>query len=196
MSARGAPRPAVFLDRDGTLTRESDWVRSTRDLVLLDGAIDAVLALERAGYAIVVITNQSAVARGIVTERELESIHADLVARFERGGAHLEGVYACPHHPTEGSPPYRRECDCRKPKSGLIERAARELDIDLHRSWIVGDAERDLLAGERVGLRAVLVGTGKGTAERDRLQAAGSTPRFANDVRAAAALILAADRDG
>ena len=196
MAAPRAPRPAVFLDRDGTLTRESDWVTSPADLVLLDGAIDAVLALERAGYAAVVVTNQSAVARGLITESELDAIHAELAARFAKAGAPLEAIYACPHHPSEGVAPYRRECECRKPNSGLVERAARELGLDLARSWIVGDAERDLAAGAKLGVRGVLVGTGKGTAELARMRAAGNDPRFARDVRAAAELILATDRRG
>jgi len=184
----------VFLDRDGTLTCESDWVRSAADLALLDGAIEAVRALERGGYAVVVITNQSAVARGLVTESELAAIHAELAARFANAGAPLDAIYACPHHPTEGFAPYRRECDCRKPKSGLLERAARELELDLARSWIVGDAERDLAAGAGLGVRGILVGTGKGVAELARMRAAGREPTFAADVRAAAERILAANR--
>jgi D-glycero-D-manno-heptose 1,7-bisphosphate phosphatase len=195
MPEESVRRPAVFFDRDGTLTVENDWVRSPRDLVLLDGALDAVRDLEHAGYAVVLITNQSAVARGMISEEQLVAIHADLASRFERAGARLDGIYSCPHHPSEGRAPYRRECDCRKPKSGLIERAARELDLDVARSWIVGDAERDLLAGARLGIRGVLVGTGKGMSERERMIAGSAPPEhFAADARSAAALILAADQ--
>jgi D-glycero-D-manno-heptose 1,7-bisphosphate phosphatase len=190
-----ARRAAVFFDRDGTLTIESEWVRSAHDLVLLEGAAEAVARLSRAGYAVVLITNQSAVARGIISEAELGAIHAAFAAQLEARGAHLDGIYACPHHPTEGSAPYRRECECRKPKSALIERAARELDLDLARSWIVGDAERDLVAGARLGVRGILVSTGKGSAERQRLVSAGSPPvHFTADAASAAELILALDQ--
>lgn len=189
------PRPAVFFDRDGTLTVEGDWVRSAAELVLLEGAADAIARLRQAGYAVVLITNQSAVARGLISEAELTAIHADLAARLAESGAHLDGIYACPHHPTEGHPPYRRECDCRKPKSGLIECAARELDLDLGKSWIVGDAERDLRAGAHLGLRGILVATGKGAAEHRRLSAAGRAPEyFTADARSAVDLILARDQ--
>jgi D-glycero-D-manno-heptose 1,7-bisphosphate phosphatase len=195
MPERSASRAAVFFDRDGTLTVEKERVRSTRDLELLEGALEAVCDLKHCGYAVVLITNQSAVARGWLSEDELRAIHADLAARFERFGAQLDGIYACPHHPTEGHAPYRRECDCRKPRSGLIVRAARDLDLDLSRSWIVGDAERDLLAGANLALRGVLVGTGKGSDERRRMIARGAPPtHFVADARAAAALILRTDQ--
>jgi D-glycero-D-manno-heptose 1,7-bisphosphate phosphatase len=195
MTAPNVPRPAVFFDRDGTLTVESDWVRCAQEIVLVPGAAEAIARVRRAGYAAVVVTNQSAVARGLISESELAAIHAELAARLERSGARLDGVFACPHHPTEGLGEYKRDCDCRKPKSGLLVRASRELDLDLDRSWIVGDAERDLLAGVRLGVRGVLVGTGKGAAERERLIADRAAPAyFAADVRAAAELILAVDQ--
>jgi D-glycero-D-manno-heptose 1,7-bisphosphate phosphatase len=196
MSAPARVRPslraAVFFDRDGTLTREIDWVRSASDLELLDGAAEAVARVNRASLAAVVVTNQSAVARGVLSEAELERVHDALRRRLAESGARIDGVYACPHHPTEGEPPYRRECDCRKPKSGLIARAARELALDLARSWVVGDAERDLLAGSALGVPGILVATGKGLRENERLRALGRAPRhFVADVRAAVDVILA-----
>jgi len=129
-------RPAVILDRDGTLTAEADWVTTKSDLVLLPSAPAAVALLSRAGFAVVVATNQSAVARGLVTETELAEIHAHMVRELEREGGSIDGVYFCPHHPTEGRAPYRRECECRKPKPGMIVAAARDLGLDLARSWV------------------------------------------------------------
>ena len=185
-------RPAVFLDRDGTLTAEADWVRSEADIALLPSAADAVALLTEAGFAVVVATNQSAVARGIVTEERLAEIHAHMVRELERKGGRVAGVFACPHHPTEGRPPYRRTCDCRKPKPGMLLDAARDLGLDLERSWVVGDAARDLEAGSAVGVPGVLVATGKGASEYERLAIEGRPPaRFEPDVLAAARAIAA-----
>lgn len=179
-------RRAVFLDRDGTLTLETDWVRSPSELVLLPGAARAVRRLNDAGLAAVLVTNQSAVARGLLDERGLAAIHARLADELSAAGARLDGVYWCPHHPTEGVGAYRVECDCRKPRPGLLRRAAGELGIDLARSWIVGDAARDLEAGARAGVRGVLVATGKGRTESGRAR----PEHYAADVDGAAAWIV------
>lgn len=187
-------RPAVFFDRDGTLTSETDWVTHPDHVTLLPHAATAVALINATGALAVLVTNQSAVARGLLTELELAAVHAELCRALARQGAHLDGVYACPHHPTEGRGPYRRECECRKPKPGLLVQAARELDIDLARSFIVGDAERDLAAGAALGVHGVLVATGKGQREHARLsqaKAQSSPYSFAPDVLAAAQAIAA-----
>ena len=190
MSAASA-RPAVFLDRDGTLTAEADWVTTKADLALLPSAPAAVALLSRAGFAVVVATNQSAVARGLVTEAKLAEIHEHMVHELARQGGRIDGVYYCPHHPTEGAAPYRRECECRKPKPGMIVAAARDLGLDLARSWVVGDAGRDLLAGAAVGVPGVLVATGKGEAEFERLTLERQAPSsFESDVLAAARAVV------
>jgi D-glycero-D-manno-heptose 1,7-bisphosphate phosphatase len=187
----GEPRPAVFLDRDGTLTAEAEWVRSASDLVLLDCARPAVELLHRAGFAVVVATNQSAVARGFITEAALAEVHAHMVRELESGGGRIDGVYVCPHHPTEGFPPFRRECACRKPKPGLLLAAARDLGLDLARSFVIGDAARDLEAGAAAGVAGVLVATGKGEAEFERLVVDRRAPeRFEKDLLAAARAIV------
>lgn len=191
MSARAELRPAVFLDRDGTLTVESDWVRSENDLVLLPGAAEAIVLLARAGFAVVLVTNQSAVARGIVTPAGLEAIHAQFEALLDERGARLDAIYWCPHHPTEGVGAYRVECACRKPRAGMLLDAARDLGLDLARSWIVGDAVRDLEAGWSAGTRAVLVATGKGAVERAKAIERGLAPEaFVPDVLAAARFVV------
>ena len=156
------PRPAVFLDRDGTIIREVGYLRSPTQMRLLPRAAEAIKRLSQAGYAVIVVTNQSAIARGMLREHDLEAIHVALRRRLARRGAHLDATYYCPHHPEAVLPEYRRSCRCRKPAPGMLLRAARQLGLDLKRSFAVGDGERDLAAGIRAGCGAVLVRTGYG----------------------------------
>lgn len=182
------PRPAVFLDRDGTLNREVDYLSSPEQVELIPGVGSGLRALAEAGFALVVVTNQSGVARGYFDEDTLEAIHRRLEELLDEEGVRLDGLEWCPHHPDHDGP-----CTCRKPAPGMLERAAATLDLDLACSWIVGDAARDLEAGAAVGARGVLVRTGKGQAELERLQGAGSEPaHVAADLEQAARLILAA----
>jgi len=155
-------RRAVFLDRDGTLIVERDWVRRPSDVRLVAGAGVAVRALNEAGYVVCVLTNQSGVARGYFTEDDVEQIHADLRRRLARFGATIDAVYHCPHHPEGRIRRYRKRCACRKPRKGLLQRAVRELDLTLSGSFIVGDDLRDLELSRGSPLSPVLVRTGKG----------------------------------
>ncbi len=158
-------RPAIFIDRDGTLSEEVGYVNHRSRFRLFPFAVDAVRCVNEAGWLAVVITNQAGVARGYFPESLLALVHADLEAALAAGDAHLDGLYYCPHHPSAGVPPYRQDCDCRKPKPGLILRAARELDVDLARSWVIGDRPADLQLAWAVGARAALVLTGYGRGE-------------------------------
>ena len=189
----GARRRAVFLDRDGTLHRELERaLTDPSQIEILPRALEGAASLARAGFALVLVTNQSAIARGTATPAEVDAVNRGLAERMAAAGAPLAGIYLCPHHPDEGDPPYRRVCTCRKPAPGLIQRAARELDLDLARSWVIGDAERDLAAGTALGVAGVLVLTGKGQREIERLQRAGRAPQHvARDVQEAAAIVLA-----
>ena len=162
---RVAPRPAVFMDRDGTLTEEVGYVNHPSRLRLLPRSGAAVRRLNQAGVAVVVVTNQAGIARGYFSPEVLTAVNAALVSQLKDEGAHLDGLYVCPHHPTEGEAPYRLVCDCRKPKPGLVLRAASELGLDLRRSTLVGDKGSDLVAARAVGARAVLVLTGYGLGE-------------------------------
>ena len=157
-----ARRPAVFLDRDGTINVEVDYLRRIEDLVLIPGSARAIARLNRAGYPVVAVTNQSGIARGLLDEQTLSEIHERLAVLLAAESAHLDAVFVCPHHPEHGEAPHRRDCDCRKPAPGLLFRAAEELGLDLARSWMVGDSLRDLEAGAAAGVRGILVGTGKG----------------------------------
>jgi D-glycero-D-manno-heptose 1,7-bisphosphate phosphatase len=162
---RVAPRPAVFMDRDGTLTEEVGYVNHPSRLRLLPRSGAAVRRLNQAGVAVVVVTNQAGIARGYFSPEVLTAVNAALVSQLKDEGAHLDGLYVCPHHPTEGEAPYRLVCDCRKPKPGLLLRAASDLGLDLGRSTLVGDKGSDLVAARAVGARAVLVLTGYGLGE-------------------------------
>jgi D-glycero-D-manno-heptose 1,7-bisphosphate phosphatase len=160
--ARRRGAPAVFVDRDGTLNREVHFLRRVADLRLLPGSAVGIRALAAAGFTVVVVTNQSGVARGLIRPTTLDAIHATLRRRLAAAGADVAAFYACPHHPTEGRPPLRRRCRCRKPAPGLVARAARELGIDLGRSYCVGDSDADLGLARATGTRSVLVLTGHG----------------------------------
>lgn len=166
------PRPAVFIDRDGTLTEEVGYVNHPARLTLLPRSAEAIRRLNRAGIPAVVVTNQAGIARGYFTEEVLHAVNAAMVSQLKEAGAHLDGVYVCPHHPSEGAPPYRAVCDCRKPRPGLLHRAAAELGLDLPASTVVGDKPSDLVPARAVGARGVLVLTGYGLGEweyrRDR----------------------------
>ncbi len=153
--------PAIFLDRDGTLNFDYGWITSPEKIDLLPGAAEAVRAISQAGFLAVLITNQPVIARGECTEAELSAIHHRLEFLLLQSGAHLDAIYYCPHHPDAGSPGERPElkirCHCRKPAPGLLENAARDLNIDVARSWMIGDSERDLGAAAAFGIPAILV---------------------------------------
>lgn len=151
---------AVFLDRDGTVNVEVGYLREPEQLELIPGAAAAIRRLNEAGRLVVLVTNQSGVARGYFPESMVHDVHARLAQMLGREGAKLDAVYYCPHHPTAGNAPYRTECDCRKPATGLLKRAAREHHIDLERSFMVGDKWSDVELGHRAGARSILVSTG------------------------------------
>jgi D-glycero-D-manno-heptose 1,7-bisphosphate phosphatase len=164
----------VFLDRDGVVNEEVEYLHEPARVVLVGGAAEAIARLRRAGAAVVVVTNQAGIARGMYTERELAAVTARIDELLDgAAGARLDATYFCPHHPEAGLGPYRIACRCRKPAPGMIERAAAELGLDLARSVIVGDKESDLEAGRAAGSAAVLVRSGYGAREEARLRAAG-----------------------
>ena len=166
----------MFIDRDGTLTEEVGYVNHPSRLRLLPRAPEAIRRLNAAGIAAVVVTNQAGLARGYFTADVLRATNDALVAQLKDEGAHLDGIYVCPHHPTEGMPPYRTACDCRKPAPGLLVRAAAELNLDLPASTMVGDKSSDLVPARAVGARAVLVLTGYGRGEWEYRRAEFSVP--------------------
>jgi D-glycero-D-manno-heptose 1,7-bisphosphate phosphatase len=161
----GELRPAIFMDRDGTLSHEVGYVNHPSRFRLFPWAVDAVRRINRSGFVAVVVTNQAGVARGYFPESMIEEVHGILRAAMEAGSARLDGIYYCPHHPSAGEPPYRMDCDCRKPRPGLLRRAATDLGVDLGQSWVVGDRLGDLQLAWSVGAQGALVKTGYGLGE-------------------------------
>lgn len=158
-------RPAIFMDRDGTLSREIGYVNHASRFALFPWAVDAVRLVNRAGWAAVLVTNQAGVARGYFPESVIHEVHEHVQAALRDGDARLDGLYVCMHHPSAGEPPYRQDCECRKPRPGMLLQAQRELDLDLQRSWVIGDRHGDLQVAWNVGARGALVKSGYGLGE-------------------------------
>jgi D-glycero-D-manno-heptose 1,7-bisphosphate phosphatase len=158
-------RPAVFLDRDGTIIEERGYLDRLDLLELYSYTADALRLLNRAGYATVVVTNQGGIGRGIIDEPFLQQVHQTIDARLAAGNARVDRYYFCPHHPDAITPELRKKCTCRKPAPGMIEQACREMSLDPRRSFIIGDRRLDIIAGQTAGTRAILVRSGHGAHE-------------------------------
>ncbi len=183
-------RRAVFLDRDGTINREVDYLSTPDDFEFLPGAVGALRGLQDAGFALVVVTNQSGIARGILSEDTLHRIHARMTGELRESGVTIDWIGYCPHHPEVGPVGYRALCSCRKPGPGMLLHAAADLGIDLERSFCVGDSLRDLEAAAAISVPGLLVRTGKGAQQERDLRDAGREARVVDDLAAAARYIL------
>ena len=183
-------RSAVFLDRDGTLIEDVGYLYRLDQIALFPWTVDVIRALNRAGLAVVVVTNQSGIARGLFTEAFVDETHRHLSARLAAGGARIDAYYYCPHHPDGVVDAYRQRCDCRKPSSGLVDRAVRDLDVDPARSFVVGDKWLDIGLARAAGARGILVRTGTGAAEEARPQPGISADAIVDNLAAAASWIL------
>jgi D-glycero-D-manno-heptose 1,7-bisphosphate phosphatase len=159
---------AVFLDRDGTMIEDVGYLDRLERLKLFPYTIDAVRLLNRAGYKVIVVTSQNGVAQGVLTEEFLSQAHAHLSQLCEAAGAKIDGYYYCPHSTHAAVDKYRTDCECRKPKPGMILTAAREHALDLSSSFVVGDRWRDIEMGLAAGTKALLVETGYGRTEATR----------------------------
>jgi D-glycero-D-manno-heptose 1,7-bisphosphate phosphatase len=155
-------RPAVFLDRDGTINEQMGYINHISRFVLLPGVGRAIRRLNEYNVPVVVVTNQSGLARGYFPDELLEEVHEKMTRELAEEGARLDGIYICPHHPEAKEKKYRVACNCRKPKTGLLEQAAEDLGLDLEKSFMVGDRWSDLKCGAAVGASPVLVLTGYG----------------------------------
>jgi D-glycero-D-manno-heptose 1,7-bisphosphate phosphatase len=160
LSAEKTMNKAVFLDRDGTVNEEVGYLRDLAKLVLLPGAAQAIRRMNEAGFKVVLVTNQSGVARGYFPENLVHETHARLDAMLKKEGARIDAIYYCPHHPTAGNSRFTVDCDCRKPRTGLIDRAVRDLAINIARSYMVGDKWSDVELGQRAGAVSILVQSG------------------------------------
>ena len=160
---------AIFLDRDGTINKYVGFLRNIDDFELIEGVSEAIKKINQSGYLAVVVTNQPVIARGEVTWNELHEIHRKMETLLGKDGAYIDGLYICPHHPDKGfegeRPEYKFDCDCRKPKPGLLLQAACDFNIDLSQSYMVGDSERDVEAGKAAGCReSILIETNRSNA--------------------------------
>jgi D-glycero-D-manno-heptose 1,7-bisphosphate phosphatase len=156
---------AVFIDRDGTISEEVGYINHLSRFNLFPFAAEAIKKLNQNGWLAIVTTNQAGVARGYFTEDMIEAVHQRMVEGLARAGAKLDSIYYCAHHPTLGEGPYRLDCDCRKPKPGLISRAAEDFQIDLSKSWMVGDRYSDIELARNAGVNSAFVLTGYGRGE-------------------------------
>jgi len=181
---------AVFLDRDGTIIEEVGYLDRPERVELFPWTIDAVRVLNRAGLAVVLVSNQSGVARGFFTEHVVDAVHQRMADMLAVGGARIDAYYYCPHHPDGKVPEYTQKCDCRKPNRGLVDRATRELGIDPARSFVVGDRWLDVALGRAVGAQSVLVRTGYGASEENKAPADLAADAVVDNLIAASSWIL------
>ncbi len=149
---------AIFLDRDGTINREVDHLRGPEEFELLPGAAEAIAGWNAHDWIVILVTNQAGIGRGLFPADTVDAVHKKMARDLAVCGAHVDGIFICPHHPDEG-------CDCRKPKTLMFEQAAREFHIDFSRSYLIGDKLADLLPARKLGARAILVRTGYGSEE-------------------------------
>jgi D-glycero-D-manno-heptose 1,7-bisphosphate phosphatase len=156
---------AVFLDRDGTVNEQMGYVNHLSRFVLLPGAGQAIRTLNQGGIPVVLVTNQSGLARGYFPKALLETVHEQMKQLLAQEGAYIDAIYVCPHHPEAQVAQYRQNCRCRKPQTGLLDQAAADMQLDLSRSVMVGDRWSDLECGSRAGAAPVLVLTGYGQGE-------------------------------
>lgn len=157
---------AVFLDRDGTINVEKNHMYKPEDWEWIDGAIEVIKGFNRHGYLVIVITNQAGVARGLYTCQDIDRLHDYVNKLLQKEGAKIDGYYYCPHHPHFGEV---RDCDCRKPKAGLLFQAQAAYEIDLKRSFLIGDKASDISAGYLAGVTPILVTTGYGMSELGKI---------------------------
>lgn len=192
-------RRAVFIDRDGTISEEVGYVNHPSRYKVFPYAARAIRLLNEANWLAILVTNQAGVARGYFTEDIITQVHAILTDELARGGACLDAIYYCPHHPSVGDAPYHLDCDCRKPRPGLLQRAAQENSIDLAASWMIGDRHSDTELARNAGVHAafVLSGYGRGEWEYQRAALWKTEPDMvAEDLLDAVERIIAADAVG
>ena len=158
---------AVFIDRDGTINVDVDFLSSPSQLQLIPRSADAIRELNDLEIPVVVITNQSGIARGLLTEDDLLRVHKEMDVQLSKRGAKVLAYFYCPHHPNNGIAPYVIDCDCRKPKAGMLTNAKKKFGFDLRRSFVIGDKCVDIQAGKSVGAVSIQVATGYGEKEKD-----------------------------
>lgn len=180
-------RPAIFLDRDGTIIRQVELLHKPSQIKIFSAAAPAITSFNKLGYLVVVVTNQPVIARGVIGPKEVDHVHAVLIDRLGKKGGRIDAVYYCPHHPLANLKKYRMTCKCRKPAPGMILQAAKDHGIDLKKSFMIGDSTQDVLAGNRAKVKTILVRTGHGG--KDPWHHEGKPDFIARDLGAAAKII-------
>jgi len=188
----GQMKRAIFLDRDGTLNVDVGYLHTLDQLQLFPWTGDALRLLKRAGFALVVVTNQAGIARGMIDPGFVEIAHAEMRRRLQAGGADLDALYFCPHHPDGSVPALAIECRCRKPSPGMIEDAIADLGIDPARSWVIGDKWLDVRLGQAVGAKTILVRTGWGAQQEQARPPGQQVDAVCDNLIHAVSLILGA----
>ena len=155
-------KPAVFIDRDGTINEQMGYINHISRFVLLPGSAEAIKLLNDHGYLVIIVSNQSGIARGYFPMELVNEVHAHMKALLERDNARIDGIFFCPHYPEGKLPEYSRACECRKPKTGLIKMACGDFDIDMANSYVIGDRCTDIELARNAGLKGILVKTGYG----------------------------------
>lgn len=179
----------IFLDRDGTINEEVNYLHRPEDLNILPGVPQAIRQMNETGFKVVVVTNQAGVARGYYTEADVEHLHEYMNEELKKDGAHIDQFFYCPHHPEHGIGEYKVVCHCRKPETGMFEMAEQYYEIDKSHSYMIGDKEIDVQAGHNYGVTGILVGTGYGTDIKKRVEEHQEVPVYdiyAADLMAAA----------
>ncbi len=184
-------KKAIFLDRDGTLNVDVGYLHQLKDLELFPYTVDALRLLKRAGYELIVVTNQSGMAQGLIAPGFVEQCHDEMRRRLQAGGADLDALYFCPHHPRGSVPGLDVECRCRKPLPGMIEDAIRDRGIDPKASWVIGDKWLDVNLGRGVGARSILVRTGWGAEQEEKRPAGQQVDAVCDNLMHAVSVILA-----
>jgi D-glycero-D-manno-heptose 1,7-bisphosphate phosphatase len=194
-SASGKRQAAIFLDRDGTINEDIGYASHPDELHIYSFAAEAIRLINQAGFKVIVVTNQSGIARGLYDEAMLAAIHEKLTAELARQGARIDAVYYCPHHPRIGNQTYKKECSCRKPQTAMLEQAAREHHINLAESFVIGDKASDINLATNAGAQGVLVMTGYGSSTLANLERLPCYPAIiGEDLLEAVRLILSAVR--
>jgi D,D-heptose 1,7-bisphosphate phosphatase len=186
-------KKAVFLDRDGTLNVDVGYLHQLEDLELFPWTGDALRLLKRAGYLLVVVTNQSGIAHGLIAPEFVPACHAEMRRRLAPAGADLDALYFCNHHPRGSIAELAVDCRCRKPRPGMVDDAVRDLQIDTSQSWVIGDKWLDVNLGHAVGARSILVRTGWGVEEERRRPEGQQVDAICDNLIHAVSVIIASD---
>lgn len=186
-------KKAVFLDRDGTLNVDVGYLHQLEDLELFPWTGDALRLLKRAGYLLVVVTNQSGIAHGLIAPEFVPACHAEMRRRLAPAGADLDALYFCNHHPRGSIAELAIDCRCRKPRPGMVDDAVRDLEIDTSQSWVIGDKWLDVNLGHAVGARSILVRTGWGVEEERRRSDGQQVDAICDNLIHAVSVIIASD---